>query len=249
MEMATLLGLIIGFGGILLGNFIEGGRNAALIQGAAALIVLSGTFGAVLVSTKIRDVKLALRLARRAFFEPEDRMGPFLSQILEFSKIAKKETVLVLEGRIQGIEDEFMRDVMRTVVDGVDPKVMGEVFETRMSAEEEKLMAGAKVWTDAGGYAPTIGIIGAVLGLIQVMSNLTDTSKLGAGIAVAFVATIYGVGFANLLFLPLGNKIKKLIADDMKVREMILQGGVGIHTGLAPSVLELKLKAYLEVNE
>jgi chemotaxis protein MotA len=246
MEVATLLGLVIGFGGILLGNFVEGGRNAALIQGASALIVLSGTFGAVLVSSKFEDVKMALRLARRAFLKSEHVKGPMLAQIIDFAKTAKKESVLVLESRLSEINDEFLRDVMRTVVDGVDPKIMTEIFHTRISAEEERLQAGAKVWTDAGGFSPTIGIIGAVLGLIQVMSNLTDTNKLGGGIAVAFVATIYGVGFANLVFLPLGNKIKKLIMEDMKVREMALQAGLGIHSGLTASVLELKLKAFLE---
>lgn len=246
MEAATWLGLIIGFGGILLGNLLEGGRNAALIQGASGMIVLCGTFGAVLVSSKIEDVRMAIRLARRAFVGSQIARGPVLAQIIEYAKIARKESVLLLEDRLGEIDDEFLKDVIRTVIDGVDAKVINEVFITRMEAEEEKLQAGAKVWTDAGGFSPTIGIIGAVLGLIQVMSNLTDTSKLGGGIAVAFVATIYGVAFANLLFLPLGNKIKKIIMDDMKFREMSLQGGLGIRGDLSPSVLELKLKAYLE---
>jgi len=248
MEAATWLGLLIGFGGILFGNFIEGGRNAALIQGASAIIVLSGTLGAVLVSSKIEDVKLALKLGKRVFRKLETDRGPLLAEILDCARMARKESILSIESRLPQIKDEFLRDVMRTVVDNVDPKVMSEVFETRVLAEEERLQAGAKVWSDAGGFSPTIGIIGAVLGLIQVMSNLTDTSKLGGGIAVAFVATIYGVAFANLLFIPLANKIKKLIHEDMKIREMALQGGMGIQGGLNPSLLELKLKAFLETN-
>lgn len=249
MEVATLLGLFLGIGGILFGNFIEGGRTAALVQEAAAIIVLSGTFGAVLVSSKFEDVKIALRLAKQAFMKSNFHRGPLLGEIVECARIARKETALAIEPRLPQIEDEFLRDVMRTVVDGVDAGVMSEVFHTRMHSEEEKLMAGAKVWADAGGFAPTIGIIGAVLGLIQVMSNLSDTSKLGAGIAVAFVATIYGVGFANLIFLPLSNKIKKIVSDSMKAREMALQGGLGIRAGLSPGVLELKLKAYLETED
>ncbi|MBX2996226.1 MAG: flagellar motor protein [Bdellovibrionaceae bacterium] len=246
MEIATLLGLIIGIGGILLGNMIEGGHTAALVQGAALMIVVSGTFGAVLVSSKAEDVKMALRLAKRAFLKQNRAKGPLLAEILDCAKLARKESVLSLEPRIPNLSNEFLRDVMRTVVDSVDQKVMTEVFHTRMTSEEERLLAGAKVWMDAGGFAPTIGIIGAVLGLIHVMSNLADTSKLGAGIAVAFVATIYGVGFANLIFIPLANKIKKIVNEDMKVREMTLQGGLGIQAGLTPSLLELKLKAFLE---
>ena len=200
--MEVIIGLLIGFGGILLGNLIEGGHNSSLVQGSAGLIVLSGTIGAVIVSSKFDDVKLALRLARRTFKKDSPNRGPLLAQILDFSKLARKESILSLESRITELNDEFLRDVMRTVIDNVDANVMKEVFHTRMNAEEERLNNGAKVWSDAGGFAPTIGIIGAVLGLIHVMSNLSEPSKLGAGIGVAFVATIYGVAFANLVFIP-----------------------------------------------
>jgi chemotaxis protein MotA len=246
MELATILGLVIGVGGILLGNILEGGHTAALVQGTAGLIVVSGTLGAVLVSSKMGDLKIAMKLGKRAFKAPDDERRELLGEIIECVKIARKESILSLEPRLPKIKDEFLRDVMRTVVDGVDSKVMSEIFETRMHGEEEKLMAGAKIWTDAGGFSPTIGIIGAVLGLIHVMSNLSDTSKLGAGIAVAFVATVYGVGLANLILLPLGNKTKKIIQDEMKTREMILQGGIALQSGLAPSLVELKLKAFIE---
>ena len=139
-----------------------------------------------------------------------------------------------------------MQNVMRTVVDGVDPHVLRDLFEKQIDLEEERLMSGAKVWTEAGGYAPTIGIIGAVLGLIHVMGNLSDTSKLGAGIAVAFVATIYGVGFANLLFLPIGTKLKKWVAKEVLVKEMILEGGLCIQSGLNPTLTEVKLKPFVQ---
>lgn len=249
MELATVLGLIIGIGGILLGNFIEGGHTAGLIQGAAAIIVISGTIGAVLVSTKIQDVKNALQLAKRAFKKNVSTRPQLLLEIVDCSRLARKENILALEKKSSTLSDEFLKDVIRTVTDGVEPEILQSVFDTRIAHEEENLMAAAKVWTDAGGFSPTIGIIGAVLGLIHVMGNLSDTSKLGAGIAVAFVATIYGVGFANLVFLPLGNKIKRLIQDDMKTREMAVQGGLAIITGLSPAVTELKLKAYLESDK
>lgn len=246
MELATVLGLLIGFGGILLGNFIEGGHLIGLVQGAAGMIVLSGTVGAVLVSSKVEDVRLGLKLAKKAFQRPEISKGPLLAEIIECSKIARKENLLALEPRIAQLKDPFLQEVIRTVLDGVDEKTLVSVFHTRMSHEEENLLAGAKIWTDAGGFSPTIGIIGAVLGLIHVMGNLSDTSKLGAGIAVAFVATIYGVAFANLLFLPIGNKIKRIIQDHMKFREMALEGGLAILGGLSPGLTELKLKAFLE---
>jgi len=247
--MEVITGLIIGFGGILIGNMIEGGHNGSLVQYSAGLIVLTGTLGAVIIGSKFEDIRLGLKLARRTFGKGGNERGPLLAKILDMAKLARKESPLSLEPKISEIDDEFLRDVMRTVVDNVDPNVMREVFHTRMNAEEEKLNSGAKVWADAGGFSPTIGIIGAVLGLIHVMSNLTDTSKLGTGIAVAFVATIYGVGFANLVFIPLSNKIKKVVHEDMQIREMSLQGGLGIQNGLNPSVLEMKLKAFLEADK
>ena len=142
--------------------------------------------------------------------------------------------------------DPFMQNVMRAVVDGVDPKILRDLFEKQIELEEDSLLAGAKIWTDAGGYSPTIGIIGAVLGLIHVMGNLADTSKLGAGIAVAFVATIYGVGMANLILLPIGSKLKKWVLSQALMKEMILEGGLCIHAGLNPSLTEVKLKPFLE---
>lgn len=250
MQTTTLLGLIIGIGGILLGNFIEGGHMGSLAQGAAAIIVLLGTLGAVIVSSRKQDLELAWSIFKKTVSKKSDKKGEeTLNEIIECSRIARKETILSLEPRITTLKDPFLQNVLRSVVDGIDPKVIKEVFEKQITIEEEKLMAGAKVWIEAGGYAPTIGIIGAVLGLIHVMGNLTDTSKLGAGIAVAFVATIYGVGSANLIFLPIGNRIKKWVAEQIRYKEMILEGGLSIQAALPPHLTELKLKSYLELEE
>ncbi len=250
MQTTTLLGLIIGIGGILLGNFIEGGHMGSLAQGAAALIVLLGTLGAVIVSSRKQDLDLAWSIFKKTVSKKSDKKGEqTLNEIIDCSRIARKETILSLEPRINNLKDPFLQNVLRSVVDGVDPKVIKEVFEKQITIEEEKLMSGAKVWIEAGGYAPTIGIIGAVLGLIHVMGNLTDTSKLGSGIAVAFVATIYGVGSANLIFLPIGNRIKKWVAEQIRYKEMILEGGLSIQAALPPHLTELKLKSYLELEE
>jgi chemotaxis protein MotA len=247
MELTTLLGLLIGIGGIILGNFIEGGHAAALVQAAAAVIVFGGTFGAVLIAVRKSDLRAGLKMLREAFVKPEEDVGEkILGEILECSRLARKESILAIEARINGMADPFMQNVLRTVVDGVDPKVLRDLFEHQIDIEEERLLNAAKIWSEAGGYSPTIGIIGAVLGLIHVMNNLTDTSKLGTGIAVAFVATIYGVGSANLIFLPIGSKLKKKVSEKVRLLEMILEGGLCIQSGLAPTLTEMKLRPFLE---
>lgn len=250
MDITSILGLFIGLGGILLGNLIEGGHLGSLVQGPAAVIVFAGTFGAVFVSHKKDDLQQGWRMLRSAFrADDESVMEKSLNQIVDWARTARKESILALEPKVAGIGDEFTRDVLRTVVDGLDPHTIRDIFDRRIEVEEDKALSGAKVWTDAGSYAPTIGIIGAVLGLIHVMGNLSDTSKLGSGIATAFVATIYGVASANLIFLPLGNKLKKKAMMRIREKEMILDGCLSILAGLNPVIIENKLRAYLSKTE
>lgn len=250
MDIATVLGLIIGIGGIILGNIIEGGHVASLIQGAAFVIVISGTAGAVLVSTNIKDFKKALSMGKIAFRKSKrDDLDKLLVEIVECAKIARKDTILSIEARIENMPKPYMRSVVRAVVDGVDPQVIRAMFEKEIENSEDKQLQIAKLWTEAGGYSPTIGIIGAVLGLIHVMGNLSDTSQLGVGIAVAFVATIYGVGFANLIFLPIGSKLKKLVIAESKVKEMILESYLSIQAGHSPSMVELRARSYVNSLE
>lgn len=247
MELATWLGLFLGFGGILAGHLLEGGHASSLMQFTAGLIVLAGTAGAVLVSHSRKNIKESLRLAKSVFFEKpiNSRVG-IISEVVEATRICKKDSVMALESRISRIDDPFLKKIMRTVVDGIDPIIIREIYETEIDTEESQLMSAAKVWSDAGGFSPTIGIIGAVLGLIHVMGNLTDTSKLGSGIAVAFVATVYGVGFANLLFIPVGNKIKKQIQEHIRLREMTLEGALLVISGLSSAVVDQKIRAFSE---
>lgn len=246
MDFTTVLGLFIGIGGIIFGNMIEGGHMGALIQGAAAVIVFLGTVGAVMVSSSGHALKLGMSLVRKAFTEDSDaELERLLREILECSKIVKRDSVLALQDKVKDMSNRYLKNALQSVIDGVDGKVLEDVFEQQIEIEEQHLLAGAKVWTDAGGYSPTIGIIGAVLGLIHVMSNLSDTSKLGPGIAVAFVATVYGVGFANLLFLPLGAKVKAKIQNDLKKHRMIIAGALAIQQGLSPVLIDMKLRAFL----
>jgi chemotaxis protein MotA len=247
MDKATGFGLLIGFGGILFGNWIEGGHVESLMQFTAALIVVSGTFGAVMVSHSQKNIALALEMFRSAFKEPSNaEIENTIKDIVNCTRIVKKESVVSLESQVSRFKDPFFRKIVKNVIDGIDPEIIRDIFETEIETEEEKLLSASKVWMDAGGFSPTIGIIGAVLGLIHVMGNLSDTSKLGGGIAVAFVATVYGVGFANLFFIPIGNKLKKRALDTIKSRQIVLEGALLINSGLSAIVVEQKVRAYLD---
>lgn len=222
---------------------------SSLMQLTAFIIVLAGTMGAVMVSSSERDLKIGLQLAKKAFKKEESDSKKRIQEIVDCARVAKKESLLALEQKIGRIEDPFFKGILRNIVDGVETENIRDIYETQIQTEEEVLLAGAKIWTDAGGFSPTIGIIGAVLGLIHVMGNLTDTSKLGAGIAVAFVATVYGVSSANLLFLPLGNKLKRRVQELSREKQMVLEGGLLIASGVNPIILEQKLNAFLDANQ
>lgn len=245
MDLITVVGLVVGLGGIVGGMILEGGHVGSILQFTAAIIVFGGTIGAVLVSTTREDLKMGLSLLKLGFTDPKgDDVEMVVQELIESAQLARKESILALERRLNNFSNPFMQNVFRFVIDGVEPHVLKDIFESQIAMEEENQLAGVKIYTDAGGFAPTIGIIGAVLGLIHVMSNLSDTSKLGAGIAVAFVATIYGVASANMIFLPLGNKIKRKVKRRLELKLMILEGAVGIMNGLNPFIIEEKLRAY-----
>lgn len=244
MDRATILGLLIGLGGILLGNYFEGGHISSLMQGTAFMIVVSGTFGAVLVSNRTKDLKTGFLLFKQTFKDYEVDFETPMSEIIDCARLAKKESILSIEPKINGLKTEFLKPILKNIVDSVDPNLTREIFETQIEKEEERLMNAARIWSDAGGYSPTIGIIGAVLGLIHVMGNLSDTSKLGAGIAVAFVATVYGVSFANLIFLPIASKIKKNIAVQIRQKQMILEGALMINNQTNALLIEQKLISF-----
>lgn len=244
MDRATFFGLLIGIGGIIAGNFIEGGQIASLVQGTAFLIVMSGTIGAVLVSNRASEIKLGVNLFKQAFSRQKLDYDSPIKEIVDCSRMAKKESLFALEAKLPTMQSSLLREVLKNVIDGVDPKLTRQIFENIIEKEEQHMLHAGKIWIDAGGFAPTIGIIGAVLGLIHVMGNLADTTKLGAGIAVAFVATVYGVGFANLVFIPIGNKIKKNVHELSKHKHMILDGALLVGTGLNAQLIEQKLISY-----
>jgi chemotaxis protein MotA len=247
MDKASWFGIIIGFGAILLGNMVEGGHVSSLMQLTALMIVLGGTIGAVMVSNTEKDLRRGFEMFRSAFRKEEDRsFQKSMTEIVDCARLARKETVLSLERQIPRLSDPFLAKIMKNVVDGLDVEVIRGIGEAEIDAEEEEQLGAAKIWADAGGFSPTIGIIGAVLGLIHIMGNLSDTSKLGAGIAVAFVATIYGITFANLVFIPIGNKLKKRVLTHARERRIILEGAILVGTTISPLVIEQKLRASIE---
>lgn len=245
MDIFAFIGIIVGIGGILLGQVLEGGHVGDLAQITAAFIVLGGTIGATLLSHPLPEVKTALKLLKMVFLNPKGQdVEKVIKELIEAAQIARKESILALEKRLGNFSNPYMQTIFRFVIDGVDPNTIKDIFESEIYLEEEHYNAGGKVWETAGGYAPTVGIIGAVLGLIHVMKNLADPSKLGSGIAVAFVATVYGVGVANLLFLPIGKRISRKVKAQAHMKEMILAGAIGIVSGMNPFIIEEKLRSY-----
>lgn len=246
MDFGSITGLILSFGLILLGNKLEGGHLNSLIQPTAALIVMGGTAGACVLQFPPRVTIASLKSLLSVFIPPKVDSGVIITQIVDFAKRARREGILALEKEIENLSDPFFSKALRMAVDGLEPKQLVETMETELSTFEEEIEGPVKFWEAAGGYCPTVGILGAVLGLIHVMSNLDDPSKLGAGIAVAFVATIYGVGASNLIFLPFSNKIKFNGKNLVKSREIVLKGVLLIQEGINHSIIEEQLKSFLD---
>lgn len=245
MDLISIFGLLLGLTAIIGGQLLEGGHIGSLVQPTAAMIVLGGTLGAVLLQNPMPVVKRAMRMMVWVWIPPAVDYPKIITQVLNWSQVSRREGLLSLENFINQLKDEFSRKGLQLLVDGAEPDRLRDVLEVDLSAYEEDMKQAAKFWEAAGGYSPTIGILGAVMGLIHVMENLSDPSKLGAGIAVAFVATIYGVGLANLFYLPVAGKIKAHIHRQVVAREMLIDGLVGIANGDNPRIIEGRLRGYL----
>ncbi|HMF77668.1 MAG TPA: flagellar motor protein [Bryobacteraceae bacterium] len=245
LDFASLAGLILAMAGILGGLFLEGGRASDVAQVTAALIVLGGTLGAVMLTTPSRLLFAALRRAKDVFWETTPSATVVIEQLLEFARQARRSGIVSLERDADALADPFLRKALSLAVDGTDLQDLRRIMELEIELAERRGEAEAKVFETAGGYAPTIGIIGAVLGLIQVMKHLEDIERVGHGIAVAFVATVYGIALANLVLLPAGNKLKARLAQALEFKELMLEGVIGIAEGMNPKLLERKLEAFL----
>lgn len=246
MDFLLPVGIILSIAAIIVGQALEGGHVGSILQFTAFLIVIGGTFGAVMVNYPLPIFLKGFKLALGAVFTGKIDYEGFISQLENFAQVARKEGILALESKLKDVKDPFLRRGLQYVIDGTEPATLEKILGIEMAYEEEREMLSAKVFESAGGFAPTVGILGAVLGLIHVMENLADPSKLGSGIATAFVATVYGVGSANLIFLPLAGNIKIKIRSRGVLKELIIEGLIAIATGENPRLLREKLEGFLE---
>lgn len=245
-DIATLGGLLLAAGSILGGLMIEGGKLTDVAQVTALMIVLGGTIGAVMVTTPLKTLLRAVKYLGSVFFEEEENPHQVIEEIIAYATKARKNSIMSLEADLPNIADPFLRKALTLSVDGTDLQELRAMMELDLSMRQRHGEAIAKVYEAAGGYAPTIGIIGAVLGLIQVMKHLENIEEVGRGIAVAFVATVYGVASANLFFLPAANKIKARLRDSLHVKELMLEGVCSIVEGMNPKMIRVKLEAFAE---
>jgi chemotaxis protein MotA len=243
-DIATLIGLLLAGGCILGGLMIEGGKLTDIAQITALMIVLGGTIGAVMVTTPWKTLIRAAKYLGNVFFEQQEDPQEVIEEIIRYATKARKNSIMSLEGDLPEIADPFLRKALSLSVDGTDLQELRAMMELDLSMRQRSGEAIAKVYEAAGGYAPTIGIIGAVLGLIQVMKHLENIEEVGRGIAVAFVATVYGVASANLFFLPAANKIKARLRDSLHVKELMLEGVCSIVEGMNPKLIRVKLDAF-----
>jgi chemotaxis protein MotA len=247
MDFASILGTILGISAVVGGQILEGGHVSQIMQGTAALIVVGGTLGAMLVSYPQEDIIRAIKLIPVIYSKVDLDVRPIIEEIVRIATVARKEGVLAVEGQRDSIKNPLFKKSIKFVVDGFEPNTVKEIIDTEIQLAFEEEEAAGKVFEGAGGYAPTIGIIGAVLGLIHVMSLMSSNPDgIGEGIAVAFVATVYGVGIANLLLIPWGTKLKRKAAQRMLAKEVVKLGVIGIQEGLNPHFLKEKLEVFVE---
>jgi chemotaxis protein MotA len=244
LDIATCCGLVLALFGIVGGLVLEGGSLKDISQVTAAIIVLGGTLGAVMVTTPVSVLIGAVKRLPEVFVDRAQDANAVLEEIIQFATKARKSGIVSLEQDADGIKDPFLKKALNLAIDGMELKELRKMMELEISVEEQRTVAECKVYEAAGGYAPTIGIIGAVLGLIQVMKNLADIAEVGRGIGVAFVATVYGIGVANVFFLPAGAKIKARMQRSIQMQELILEGVSAIVEGLNPKLLRSKLEVY-----
>src|SRR5579864_1354304 len=243
-DFATIGGILLAFGGIVGGLLMEGGRIKDISQITAAFIVLGGTFGAVMVSTPIRVLNGSAMRLIQVLLDRTESPDASIEELIVYATKARKSGLVALENDALEIEDPFLRKALTLAVDGTDLQEIRDMMQLEIDTAESRALAEAKVFESAGGYSPTIGIIGAVMGLIQVMKNLANIEEVGRGIAVAFVATVYGVGLANIILLPAANKIKSRIELETEMKQLKLEGVVAIVEGLNPKLIRSKLDAY-----
>lgn len=245
MDLSTIIGLIFGLGSLVAGFIIEGGTLGSLIQIPAAIIVFGGTFGAVIMSFPLADLKKISQWIKLAFTSQSYDIDKAHETLIRFAEKARREGLLSLEQELETVDDRFTKQGMQLVIDGTDPEITQEILESNISVMEKRHKLGISVFESAGGYSPTMGIIGTVMGLVHVLGNLSDPSALSSSIASAFLATLYGISFANLVLFPIATKLKQKDRMEVSSMEMVLDGILSIQAGENPSILKEKLKIHI----
>lgn len=248
MDKSSLGGIILALGGILAGLLLEGGNLRQILQPTAAMIVFGGTIGAVMLQFPLKVILKAAGRLGSVFANPRQKPQLVIQRLVQYAQKARREGIVSLDADLERIEDPFLKKALMLAVDGTEPQELRKIMELELENQAEYEEQVPQVFESAGGFSPTIGIIGAVLGLIQVMQHLDKIDEVGKGIAVAFVATIYGVGAANLLYLPVAGKLKLRIRDEQITREMTLEGVASILEGINPRMLDTKLLGFLAAS-
>jgi len=249
MEITSIIGVILGFASVVIGFVMEGGEILALVAPTAAIIVFGGTIGATVTSYSKEELTAALAAFRMFLFKSNLDKLKIIEEIISLAERARREGILYLENSMDQIENQFLRKGIQLIVDGTNPELLRTILETEIYITEEKQEVGAGVFETAGGYGPTMGIIGTVMGLVHVLGNLSDPSELGPSVAMAFIATLYGVGSANILWLPMASKIKNISKQESVLKEMMLEGLTSIQAGNNPILIREKLTAFLNPKE
>lgn len=249
MEFATIIGLFLGWGALITAHMMEGGSIASLLNVSAAVIVFGGTLGTAFICFPMQDVLNLPKMMGQAFSRNNISPEAIVPRLVGYAEKARREGLLALEAEVADANDTFLQKGMQLVADGIDLNTVKDMLETELSFIAARHASAYGILEAMGGFAPTMGIIGTVMGLISVLGNLSDPSKLGPSIAVAFIATLYGVSSANLLWLPLGVKLKRKSEEEILVREMMLAGILSIQSGDNPQIVEEKLKSYLSPSQ
>jgi len=245
MDITTIGGIALGLSALMIGIVLEGGNLGMYIGESALVIIFGGTIGATVASFPLSVIKNVPRLLIIAFTNQTYDIPQVIKQLVTFSERARREGILCLESELVNVKDEFLRYGLQLVIDGTDPELVRDTLQTKIAFTAERHHQGAGVFEAAGGFAPTIGIIGTVLGLINVLSNLAEPSALGHSIALAFICTLYGVGSANLIWIPIGTKLKQKHKNEQIIKEIMLEGVLCLQSGDNPRIVEQKLKAFL----
>jgi chemotaxis protein MotA len=245
MDLATVIGLILGWGALIVALLMEGGSLKDLFNPSAFVLVAGGTLGATIVAFSMKQILAVPSVMRNAFFCKETDPINIIDIMVEFARTARRDGILALEKEAKSISSKFFRTGVELIVDGTPSETVRDILETEIVSLQERHKAGETVFGTMGGFAPTLGIIGTVMGLIHMLSRLNEPGAMGPAIAAAFIATLYGVALANLVFLPVGAKLKARTSEEVIAYDMIVEGILSIQAGDSPRMVEQKMKAYL----